>query len=155
MFIRFRTPEDTPSASSPQQVPSSPSLLAPWAQHLADALLGLVLIGTGLLAATILLLLVRSLWTGPWSYAHLLTLLDPVLLLLMLAELLHSVSLALSTHHLPLKPFLALLWLATVRRLLVLITTASTFPLATIGPLFVGLLILSAVLVLLPAQSAD
>lgn len=155
MLTRFRTLWDNapPSLSDPS--PSPPSRLAPWVQRSADVMMGLVLIGTWLLGGTVLVLIGRDLWHGPWTYAHVLTLLDPLLLLLMLAELLHSLSLALSTHHLPLKPFLALLWLAAVRRLLVVITTATTFPLVTIGPLFVGLLILSAVLVLLPAQSTD
>ncbi|NMP25027.1 phosphate-starvation-inducible PsiE family protein [Sulfobacillus harzensis] len=44
----------------------------------------------------------------------LLRLLDPLLMLMMLAELLHTIALTLRTRHLPLRPLLALVFIAVL-----------------------------------------
>ncbi|WP_053958116.1 phosphate-starvation-inducible PsiE family protein [Sulfobacillus thermosulfidooxidans] len=143
------------SPSSPSTTPSLQSRLLVWLQRSTDGLFGLVLVGVWLMAFVVIGLMVVSVWHGPLTYGHLIGLLDPLLFLLMLGELVHTLHLALQTHHLPLKPFIALLWLAVIRRLLVVITTATSWNLTTLGLLVAGLLILSAMLVLLPNQSAD
>ncbi len=89
-----------------------------------------------------------------WSYSGVLTLLDPLLFLLMLAELLHTLAITLKTHHLPLRPLLALIFMALLRHGVVL---ASTTHLNT-GNAFatlIGLLIFTVLLEKVPSHDAD
>ncbi|WP_053959534.1 phosphate-starvation-inducible PsiE family protein [Sulfobacillus thermosulfidooxidans] len=95
----------------------------------------------------------KILWFAP-SYAAMLSALDPLLLLLMLAELLHTVALTLQNHHLPLRPLLALIFIAVLRHGVVL---ASTMSLASwnAGATLLGILALSFLLAQIPPQNAD
>ncbi|MCL4318343.1 MAG: phosphate-starvation-inducible PsiE family protein [Firmicutes bacterium] len=80
--------------------------------------------------------------------------LDPILTLLMLAELLHTVVLTLQTRHLPIKPLLALVWIALLRHGVVLATTTSLASANAVVTLL-GVVVLSIVLVYLPRHDAD
>ncbi|PSR29378.1 MAG: hypothetical protein C7B43_08535 [Sulfobacillus benefaciens] len=87
-------------------------------------------------------------------YPAVLSSLDPILTLLMLAELLHTVVLTFKTRHLPVKPLLALVWIALLRHGVVLATTTSLASANAVVTL-VSVVILSVVLVYLPAHDAD
>jgi hypothetical protein len=119
-----------------------------------DALYGLGLLGILGVAAHIVWLLIRLLGHSV-SYATLLTALDPLMLLLMLAELLHIMTLAIHTHHLPLKPVLALIWLAFVRHGVVLATTASPLATANAAATFGGVVLFTVLLAWLHVTNAD
>jgi uncharacterized membrane protein (DUF373 family) len=84
-----------------------------------------------------------------------LAVLDPILLLIMLAELLHTLTLTIQTHHLPLKPLLALVWIALIRHGVVLAALAASLATANAAATLAGIVILSAALAFLPAQDAD
>lgn len=86
--------------------------------------------------------------------AAIIRLLDPLLVLMMLAELLHTVALVLQTHHLPLRPLLALVFMAVLRHAVVL---ASTMTLASVNAAatLAGLVILTVLLLNIPSHDAD
>ncbi|WP_020374201.1 phosphate-starvation-inducible PsiE family protein [Sulfobacillus thermosulfidooxidans] len=63
---------------------------------------------------------------APSPYGVLLTVLDPILLMMMLAELLHTIVVAFGTHRLPRQQLLALLWMALLRHAVVMTQTASS-----------------------------
>lgn len=84
----------------------------------------------------------------------LLTLMDPLLMLMMLAELLHTIALTLRTRHLPLRPLLALVFIAVLRHAVVLASTASIASIDA-GATLTGLIVLSLLLVNLPAHDLD
>ncbi len=88
------------------------------------------------------------------TYSGILTLLDPVMFLMMLAELLHTLALTIRTHHLPLRPLLALIFMALVRHAVVLASTAS---LATMGAAAtaLGIVLLTVLLIKIPSHDAD
>lgn len=136
--------------------PVSPA--RPWILHLlhwsTDALYGLGILGILGVAVHIVWLLIRLLEHSV-SYATLLTALDPLMLLLMLAELLHIMALAIQTHHLPLKPVLALIWLAFARHGVVLATTASSLATANTAATFGGVVLFTMLLAWLHATDAD
>ncbi|PSR25545.1 MAG: hypothetical protein C7B43_16700 [Sulfobacillus benefaciens] len=139
-----------------QEALTSPA--RPWVIRLlqwsTDALYGLGVLSI-LGVAVHVMAVIGGLLIRPISYTALLTVLDPVLLLVMLAELLHTMTLAIQTHHLPLKPVLALLWLALVRHGVVMAATASSLATATAGATLGGVVVLSGLLALLPAHDAD
>ena len=88
------------------------------------------------------------------SYSSLVNLLNPVLTIMMLAELLHTIAWAIRTHHLPLRPLLALVFIAVLRHAVVMASTTrldSRDALATL----IGLVVLSILLAKVPAQDAD
>ncbi len=108
-----------------------------------------VLVLAGLLAKGVILHLVRA-----TSYASLVSLLNPVLTIMMLAELLHTIAWAIRTHHLPLRPLLALVFIAILRHAVVMASTTrldSRDALATL----IGLVVLSLLLAKTPARDAD
>ena len=131
----------------------------PWVIRLlqwsTDALYGLGVLGILAMAGHVGGVIVHLLWEQSPSYSQLLTALDPLLLLVMLAELVHTMTLAIQTHHLPLKPVLALLWLALVRHGVVLATTAASLATANAGATLGGIVMLSILLAFLPTQDAD
>ncbi len=88
------------------------------------------------------------------AYPAPLSSLDPILTLLMLAELLHTVVLTLQTRHLPIKPLLALVWIALLRHGVVLATTTSLASSNAIVTLC-GVVSLGVVLVYIPRHDAD
>ncbi|MCL5116335.1 MAG: phosphate-starvation-inducible PsiE family protein [Firmicutes bacterium] len=108
-----------------------------------------VLVVAALLAKDLILHLLRA-----TSYASLVSLLNPLLTIMMLAELLHTIALAIRTHHLPLRPLLALVFIAILRHAVVM---ASTTRLDTRDALatLIGLVVLSILMVKMPAQDAD
>ena len=96
-----------PTASPMRQVVNR---ITSWA---VDGVYLLTVVCVLALAVRVVASIVRILWHAP-SYAAILAVLDPLLFLLMLAELLHTIALALQTHHLPLRPLLALVLMAVL-----------------------------------------
>ena len=131
----------------------------PWVIRLlqwsTDALYGLGVLSILAVAVHVVAVIVHLLWMRSPSYAQLLTALDPILLLVMLAELVHTMTLAIQTHHLPLKPVLALLWLALVRHGVVMAATVSSLATANAGSTLGGIVVLSVLLAFLPTHDAD
>lgn len=109
----------------------------------------LVLGVSGRLAAHLIPALARA-----RSSVALMGLLDPILLLMMLAELLHTVALTLKTHHLPLRPLMALVFMAVLRHTVVLTSTGSLASVDAAMSLG-GLVALSLLLWRLPNHDAD
>lgn len=107
---------------------------------------GSLLAGAGCLAWQI----GRAFWQGHPVAA----LLDPILLLVVLAELLHTLALTLKTHHLPFRPVMAVVFMALVRHAVVLVTTG---PFASADGVLTLLALagFSVLLSRLPAQDAD
>ncbi len=104
--------------------------------------------GLALAGRAALYVVVRVLWM---PYPHVLSLLDPVLFLMVLAELLHTLCLTIRTHHLPLRPLLALVFMALVRHAIVL-TVGSSLATPDAAATMVGLVILVVLLGRLPAR---
>lgn len=118
-------------------------------EWIASALYALaVLAALALATRTAIYFAFRVLGAG---YPQILLLLDPVLFLMMLAELLHTLSMAIRTHHLPLRPLVALVFMALVRHAVVL-TAASSLATPDAAATMVGLVILVVLLGRLPAR---
>ncbi len=128
-----------------------------WVNHLidwgADGLYLLTVLCVLALSFRIVSNIIRILWRDP-SYMEILSVLDPLLLLLMLAELLHTVALTLRTHHLPLRPLMALAFMAVLRHGVVLASTVSLASWNACATLL-GLLALGTLLARLPAHNED
>jgi uncharacterized membrane protein (DUF373 family) len=77
--------------------------------------------GFFLIAAAIIVLAdtVPSLWHGPTALVRALSVLDHVLLVFVLVEVFHTVRLAISRHEIQAEPFLIVVIIAAVRRILV------------------------------------
>ena len=88
------------------------------------------------------------------TYAGILTLLDPVMFLMMLAELLHTLALAIRTHHLPLRPLLTVIFMAVIRHAMVLASTSSLAT-ADAAATAVGIVLLIGLLLKIPNHDAD
>ena len=88
------------------------------------------------------------------SYASLVSLLNPMLTIMMLAELLHTIAWAIRTHHLPLRPLLALVFIAILRHAVVMASTSSLDSRDALATL-IGLVALSILLAKMPAQDVD
>ena len=73
---------------------------------------------------------------------------------MVLAELLHTLSLTIRTHHLPLRPLLALVFMALVRHAVVL-TAAPSLATANTAATFVLLVGLGLLLAKMPGRDAD
>lgn len=147
--MRVHTPKEVIAIPTLPHIPLRQTItrLVEWgagAVYLMTVLFVLAL--AGLLANQLIHQLLRAHTTQA-----LIGLLDPLLILMMLAELLHTIALVIRTHHLPLKPLLALVFMAVLRHGVVL---ASTAPLASwdAAATLIGLIVLSLILVNLPAQ---
>ena len=95
-----------------------------------------------------------SLFIAADSYPAILQLLDPILLLLLLAELLNTLTITLQSHHLPLRPLVALIFVALLRHGVILISTttlATSNALATL----IGIIVFAVLLQKLPARDID
>ena len=75
-------------------------------------------------------------------YAVLLTVLDPILLLMMLAELLHTIGSAVETHRIPHRQLMALLWMALLRHAVVMTQTAPSLATPNAAATLAGLIVL-------------
>ncbi|MCL4493484.1 MAG: phosphate-starvation-inducible PsiE family protein [Firmicutes bacterium] len=80
------------------------------------------------------------------TYTVLLTALDPILLLVMLAELLHTIAVATQTHRLPKEQLMALLWMALLRHAVVLTQTAPSLATPNAAATLGGLIVLTTLL---------
>lgn len=136
-----------PTASPMRQVVNR---ITSWA---VDGVYLLTVVCVLALAVRVVASIVRILWHAP-SYAAILAVLDPLLFLLMLAELLHTIALALQTHHLPLRPLLALVLMAVLRHGVVLAST-SALDTWNAGATLFGLFALSGLLARISAHDAD
>lgn len=118
-----------------------------------DAVYLLTVIAVLALAGRVVYSIIEILWHAP-SYSAIVDVLDPLLFLLMLAELLHTILMALQTHHLPLRPLLALVLMAVLRHGVVLASTSALDTwnaAATLG----GLFALTGLLAKLSSHNAD
>ncbi len=94
---------------------------------------GIYLIAGALLAATAVFLLIST--AGDFIEAvkdgnlrlHAIEILDSLLLVLMLAEILHTIRIAIMQHTLVMEPFLIVALIASVRRILILTPEAAAF----------------------------
>ncbi len=77
------------------------------------------------------------------TYAILLTVLNPILLLIMLAELLYTIASAIETHMVPLRQLIALLWMALVRHAVIMTQTAPSLATPNAAATLAGLMVLS------------
>lgn len=95
------------------------------------------------LAIHVISTVAQRLSMAPSPYDVLLTVLDPILLMMMLAELLHTIVVAFGTHRLPRQQLLALLWMALLRHAVVMTQTSLSIATPNAAATLSGLIILS------------
>lgn len=89
------------------------------------------------------------------SISGLIAVLNPVLYLVMLAELVHILLLSIKTHHITIKPMLALIWIALIRHTLVNISIEGSVYNWDVAVSIVWILILTIAIVHVPDQNSD